>query len=401
MTAYFRLVQRYGLFIVLTGLLGVAVTAWLLFAVIQPTYRSSASLLVNQQRNSGLSQIVSRLENQLDLLGPLQGFNTGAGGSSSLGDLVSILRSRSLAEAVEAQSHLNQLPQIQELLAEVPAEEHAAVRVEYLQEQVEILPPDSRNGTLRVQIELTDPKMAANLANLYVAELRIFALKLIERDQQEQLEYLKAQSQQIQKRLRESEEALLGFQKENDTVALNAEVEEQLKTLATLEANELSARAALESALAQQRALSQGIGLAPERTHTRNEIDLNVTGLQEQQASLRQARQRYERSLQGLPDKVLQLARLERDVTLNHQLYLLLEQQTQAASLDAARKIKLFEVLDTAIPGREPVKPVKGLWLAISGIMSIGLGIVMAGVYDFATSLSKETQYAQLENTLV
>ena len=401
MTLYFRLLQRYGLFVLLTGLMGIGLTLWLLLAVIQPTYRSSSSLLVTQQRGGGLSQIVSRLEKQFDLLGPLQNLSLSSGRDSSLQDLVSILRSRSLSESVEAQSSLKQLPEVLEQLEDLPFQEHQAVRVEYLQEQVEILPPDRQDGTLRIQVELKDREAAAEIANLYVKTLRQFALKLIKREQSEQLNYLKKQSSAIKKRLQESEEALLGFQKENDTVALDAEVKERLKALATLEADELSAQAALESALAQQRSLSYSADLAPERSQIRNEVDLTVTGLQEKQASLYKARQRYEQSLKGLPDTALQLARLERNVTLNHQLYLLLEQQTQAAQLDAARQIKLFEVLDPAIPAREPVKPVKGLWLAISGIMSIGLGIVMVSIYDFALRLPKEREDAQPKNTIV
>jgi uncharacterized protein involved in exopolysaccharide biosynthesis len=197
----------------------------------------------------------------------------------------------------------------------------------------------------------------------------------------------------MQSALKTAEDALLRFQQKHRTVALDAETKALVEQMAALEADTLSAQVALQAAQAQQRSLDQRpvLELSPDSTQTRTQLELNLAGLRQRQQSLQNARQRYQRSLGQLPARGLELARLEREVSLHNQLYLLLQQQVQAARLEAARQVELFQVLDPAIVPYEPSKPLKGLWLAISGIIFIALGVALAAVHDYTTRMQKES----------
>lgn len=386
--AYLRLLQRYALLILLTGVLGVGITAWALLNVIQPVYQSSTSLLVLEQRG-GISGLVSQLESELESLGPLRQLALqGSGGHSPAEELISILRSRSLAEKVARQVPLRSLPEVRKMLAKAPAGREDRLLVEYLQMHTRILPPDSQDGTLRIRIRLSQADLTSQVANTYVRELQTYVGSLINREQSKQLNYVESQLQKLERELAAAETAMLRFQQQHRTVQLDEEVKQLIKQISELEASELTARAALQDAQARSRQLDQSASeLSPENPQTRTQLELDVVGLRQRQQTLTQARERYQQMLTGLPLQALELARLERQLTLKSKLYLLLQQQVQASRLEAARAVELFRVLDPALPPLEPIQPVKGLWLAVAGILSIALGIIMACLFDFLAGL--------------
>lgn len=381
---YLALLQRYALLILLTILLGIGIAAWTLQTVVEPVYQASTSLLVLEQRAGGISGLVSQLETELESLGPLRNLALqGMGNQSSTADLLSILRSRSLAEKVAVKLPLKQLPEVQRLLEAAPAGSEQRLLVEYLQKHSKILPPDSQDGTLRIRIRLPEPSLCAMAANAYVRELQVYVGSLINRDQARQLDYLEAQLAKLEGELGSAERELLRFQQRHQTVALDEEIKQLIGQLGELEASELNARAALQDARARSRELDQSANeLDPGSPRARTDLDLELAGLQERQRTLNQARARYQSMLSGLPVQALSLARLQRQVTLKSQLYLLLQQQTQAARLDAARSVELFRVLDPAQAPLAPIYPVKGLWLAVAAVVSLALGVVMATLLD-------------------
>lgn len=392
MSHYFQLLQRYALLLFITVVLGMGLSAWLVFDVITPEYRASTSLLVIHQQSSGLNSLVSRLESQLELVGPLKALGISGNYQSSLEDLIAILRSRSLSETVSKKVNLRQLPEVQKMLDEAPADHAQYLQVKFLQDATEILSPDARHPTLRIEVELSEPDLAARIANAYVQSLDDYLMNLINREQKQRLNYLQTQLKDMESQLHQSEQNLLVFQKSHETVSLDDEIRQLIKNLAELEADEISAQASLQATQAQRSALNQHAQeLAPDSPQIRNELELKETEFRQRRQALATARAHYQQILKGLPDQALALARLERQVSLKNELYLLLQQQTQAARLEAARQVEIFRVLDPAITPLKPIKPLKGLWLAISGIISIALGILMASVHDYLSRINKES----------
>lgn len=391
--AVWRLLCRYRWFLGLGTFSGVLVTALLLWYVVTPMYRAETSLLLLKNSPGGVSALLRQLEGSIDMLGSLQNLGIQANRSVQE-DVVSLLKSRRLTQEVQAQLPLQALPEFQrEMRLSAQQEEQwtAETRERFYQhqiteklfDQVRVLPPDARHHTLRIQAELSDPELAAKLVNTYVKRLHELMENLLNQEENEQLKYLQTQTETLQKELTQAENALLAFQQKHQTVVLEEEVKQRIKALAELEAQTLSAEAAYKDAQARQQALNNsGAELSPESTLTRNTLELDLAGLQQRRRSLQQAQNAYTASLRALPSQALALARLQRQVSLKNQLFVVLQQQTQATVLDQQRQFKAFRVLDAAEVPFEPSRPVKPLWLAVSCVLSFFLCLLLSLIHS-------------------
>lgn len=390
--------RRYALYILLTTLLGttlsyISVKTWVI-----PVYQARTSLLILPVQSSGqLAPMLSQLESQLVQLGPLQTVLSGQRFHSSLKDLISILRSRRLAEAVAKVVELRDLPEFQRELKRHPKADPQRTLITWLTEQLDVLAPDNREGTLRLQLRLSDPERVALLCNTYIAQLEKYVRTLQNQEVERHQRYLQEQLAQMSQELNAAETEQLRFQRRHRLVSLSEEVKEMIRRLAELEAEELTARAALRESQAKLKSLQEhSTGLNPAWSEIANQLSLSEAGLRERQAELRQSRQRYENLLASLPLQALELARLERRVALKNQLFVLLSQQLQAARLEAARNTPLFHVLDPAIPADEPIFPVLSVILVISGIISMGIGTLLSLLHHVA-NLPKESFHAETQ----
>jgi uncharacterized protein involved in exopolysaccharide biosynthesis len=387
---YLHFLRKYSFFLFLFTFFGVFFTALLLWFVITPMYQAETSLLLMKNRPGGVSALLQKLEGNLDMLGSLQNLGIQANRSVEQ-DLISVLKSRHLTNLVQTEvPALRSLPEFQSEM-KLSASQEASYSPEeieryfehqiseVLQEQVLILPPDTRHTTLRIRAELSDPVLTVRLVDAYIKHLQAFMETLLNEEENEQLNYLRVQTETLQKELTAAENELLAFQQKNQTVVLEEEMKQQIKGLAEIEAQLLTAEAAYKDTQGRQAALSQSMAeLAPESTLTRNELDLNLAGLQQRRLSLKKAEQSYSQSLKTLPLQALQLARLQRQVSMKNQLFLLLKQQTEATALDQVRQFKAFRILDRAQVPFEPAKPFKPLWLALSAMLSFSLALLLS-----------------------
>lgn len=96
-----------------------------------------------------------------------------------------------------------------------------------------------------------------------------------------------------------------------------------------------------------------------------------------------------EEKIRELPEKGLELARLERDVKINTDVYTLLEQKYQEALIKEAEKIDDVQVVRPALESRIPINPPKTLQTAFVGLlMGLILGVVIAFLIEtFDTSI--------------
>ncbi|PIQ28340.1 hypothetical protein COW36_04100 [bacterium (Candidatus Blackallbacteria) CG17_big_fil_post_rev_8_21_14_2_50_48_46] len=394
--SFLTFLRRYLLFIVLTGLMGTVFSFFAVRWAVVPIYQARTSLLILPAQQSGnLSPMLSQLESQLEYLGPLQSVLSGKRFNSSLKDMISILRSRTLAEQVAAEIPLKDLPEVKkEMRKHKKADPHRTL-INWLIKQLEIQPPDSKEGTLRLQIKLSDPQLVAKLTNTYIQKLEIYLFQLLGQDSDLHQKYLAKQLSRMGQDLQTIEDEMLRFQKKNRLVSLNDEVKQMITQLAELEAEELTAQSALKESQAKlARLSSQSTELNSNWSEVANQLELSAAGLRERKAEIHRSRQRYERLLSALPLQALELARLERRLALKNQLFVLLSQQQQAAQLEAARQSPLFKILDPALPADEPIFPVMPVVLAISGIISISMGGILS-LLHYAANASKELNHAE------
>lgn len=96
-----------------------------------------------------------------------------------------------------------------------------------------------------------------------------------------------------------------------------------------------------------------------------------------------------EEKIRELPEKGLELARLERDVKINTDVYTLLEQKYQEALIKEAEKIDDVQVVRPALESRIPINPPQTMQTAFVGLlMGLILGVVIAFLIEtFDTSI--------------
>ncbi|MDD5233221.1 MAG: polysaccharide biosynthesis tyrosine autokinase [Syntrophales bacterium] len=95
---------------------------------------------------------------------------------------------------------------------------------------------------------------------------------------------------------------------------------------------------------------------------------------------LRDKTEDLDNQIQALPEKGLELARLERNVKLNTEVYTLLEQKHQESLIKEAEKIEDVQVVRPALEPLIPINPPKTMETAFVGIL---LGLILGVVFAF------------------
>lgn len=130
---------------------------------------------------------------------------------------------------------------------------------------------------------------------------------------------------------------------------------------------------------------------------TGNNIAENVTTLNQKLIELQVEEKQYsaqvdvltgqlgeqERFFENLPDNMIQLARLKRDVTISEELYLTISQQYAEMALWEQTQFGLGRTVDTGYVPEEPVAPNKKLYVLVGfilgGIAGVGYVLVRTG----------------------
>lgn len=104
----------------------------------------------------------------------------------------------------------------------------------------------------------------------------------------------------------------------------------------------------------------------------------------------------YEKRLRELPEKGLELARLERDVKINTDVYTLLEQKYQEALIKEAEKIDDVQIVRPALESTIPINPPKIMQTTFVGLLlGLILGVVIAFLietFDMSISTIEEVE---------
>ncbi|HDZ12892.1 MAG TPA: polysaccharide biosynthesis tyrosine autokinase [Bacteroidetes bacterium] len=84
-----------------------------------------------------------------------------------------------------------------------------------------------------------------------------------------------------------------------------------------------------------------------------------------------------------LPDKSLQLARLERAKKLNENIYLMMKQKYEESRITKAGQIGKIRIIDQALPPQFPVSPKKKMNLLLAVLIGLGMGVGIAFFLEY------------------
>jgi len=108
----------------------------------------------------------------------------------------------------------------------------------------------------------------------------------------------------------------------------------------------------------------------------------NLASLKVREKRLTSLLNKYNSQLEELPSKTLQLARYQRDLQMNQDLFMLLRRRYEEAKIDAAAKAGNVQVVDAAFPPGSPVRPNLKINLLVGLIVGLGFGVGLGYLKD-------------------
>ena len=105
------------------------------------------------------------------------------------------------------------------------------------------------------------------------------------------------------------------------------------------------------------------------------EVEANIQALIPKVTSLKRIVAEYENQLESLPEKSLQLARLERAAQVDEKIYIMMKEKYEESRINEVGQLGDVRIIDPAKPPKEPIKPKKKLNLILGMLVGLGLGI--------------------------
>ena len=183
-------------------------------------------------------------------------------------------------------------------------------------------------------------KLAASLSNGFVEALDKINQSKLSSKAKRARQYIETQLTSTKVKLDSVEQELTNFQKKNKTIALPEQLTAALETAAKIKAEIVSTE--IQLGLMQYNAKEDNRAYVA----LKNKLD----ELSIQYSKIESGNNDFLLAFENVPDLGRLLARLMRDVRIQNEVYLLLQQQYYKEKIQENRDIPTIEVLDEAIP---------------------------------------------------
>jgi tyrosine-protein kinase Etk/Wzc len=309
--------------------------------------------------------------------------------------------------------------------------------VENLQEKVEVQPIRKTN-LLKVKVCDSDPNQAKQIANTLAEVFVELNLKYDRGEARSVYDFTKRQLEIAKKNLERSENRLKEYREKTGISVLGEEARSNIKKIVELESKvaELRAkRVGIESKLEevkrqlhprgewelkgvspdmkQVELLSQGIknetAIAPYLSDIEKpiyqqllaelvDLETEIHSLEASEQTLLQTIEEYNKKLNLLPEKELELARLTRAAEVNEEIYKMLLTKNEEARIAEAMEIGNVRIIDPAITPDKPIKPKKKLNTLIGGMLGVMFGFAFAFLREHLDSSIKGVEDVERAN---
>ncbi|KPJ49944.1 hypothetical protein AMJ40_04310, partial [candidate division TA06 bacterium DG_26] len=364
-------------------------------------------------------------------------------GRNLLQNYCQLLRSKTLAERVVERLRESD-PTLSILRAQNPADE--------LVEHAISVSPIRETDLIKVSAEARSDEEAVLIADAIAEEFVEQQLSVARGEFTEQRRFLEEQLPLVEERLAKSEEELKKFKESNRLVSLSEETREQTKQLLEFDLlygqteieydataspfvlqlrkelvnletdyslflvqglssehpkllalkksiNEVKGklREETQKILNQNLPVSDPLSFSHELADKILALEVEVVALQAKKDALSRIREQFSTRLRSMPQKELQLARLEREYEINAHTYGMLMEKYEEVKIVEAGKMANVRIVDRATLPESPVKPKKRLNLALGLLIGLGLGIGAAFLLEYVdTSIRSPTEVEKL-----
>lgn len=238
---------------------------------------------------------------------------------------------------------------------------------EKLQDHLEI--NLTKEGIIKLNVEVNTPliprfitdidsvkRLAADLSNAYVEALDKMNREKVSSQAKRARQYIEQQLVKTKSRLDSVENRLAEFQKTNKAISLPEQVNAAIDAAAGLKTEIVKTEVELGLLQSNLR----------EDNQTLIALKTKLQQLREQYNKMAMGSQDYLVAFKDVPELGKELASLLRDVKIQNEVYLLLQQQYYKEKIQENRDIPLIQVLDEAIPPQKKSSP-KTIFSTITG----------------------------------
>ena len=359
------LAKRKGLIIGIT--FGAALIMAIVSLTMTPIYKAETKILLPQQGSSSMASQV---------LGQLGGFAGLAGGSlgKTSNDLyIALLKSRPILDNM-----IDRLKLMEFYKVKSREDARSALRGTLKTQD------DKKSGIVSIGIEGKDPKMAADIANAFVEELRDYNKRLALTETSQKRLFFEEQLKDVKEGLIKSEEAMKTFQEKTGVIRIDEQAAAVMEGIAKLRA--LIAQREIQIRVMKTYATSHN----PDIQRTEEELK----GLREQVSKLEKT------DGSGNPDVILSTDRMPsigtayirklREFKYNEALYEILLKQYELARLDEAKDAPIIQVIEKAIPPEKRIKPKRSQMVMIAMVAGFFISVLAAFLMEFIEKSSAD-----------
>lgn len=336
--------------------ISIAIISAAISFVIPEVYKSTARLLPPQQAQSGTAALLSQL-------GGVAGIAAGAAGIKSPNDLyIGMLKSRTVADRLIAKYDLKKN-------YDVKSQEKARKELEG-----NTLISSGKDGLIVIEVEDTNKKLVADIANGYIAELKKLTQVLALTEASKQRMFFERQLEITKDNLADSEITLKRSIEKNGVVSVDGDSRAIVEIISKLRAK-ISAK---EIQLGSMQSYITANN--PDYIQIKEELRNLRVGLAKLENGNSPGAMKDAQS--GSEEIGLKSIKILRDVKYNQMLYELLAKQYEAARLDEAKESAIIQVLDAAVEPEKKFKPRRIVIVLLSTFVALFLSIVAALVLE-------------------
>jgi uncharacterized protein involved in exopolysaccharide biosynthesis len=252
----------------------------------------------------------------------------------------------------------------------------------------------AKDGVISVRVQETDPQLAAEIANFYVTRLDQMITRFATTEASKQRAFIADRLAETERELRGAEEALRQFQETNKVIALQEQARGAVETAAQLKGEIMASEVQLEVMRKFATEANPEVVKLKQRIQ---EMKRHLSDMQYGKGWVLPAENRNPGEPRNeiyipfaqVPELGIELARLMRDVKVQETVYSLLTQQLEQAKIAEARDMPTVQALDKALPADRKSKPKLRFNVAVAGITSLFVGILLAFVLEYVAGVKQ------------
>lgn len=244
---------------------------------------------------------------------------------------------------------------------------------------------DKRSNIITIRVEHNDPKIAADMANAFVEELKNLTQNLAVTEASRRRLFFEEQLKNTKMALVRAEESLKDFQEKTGAIEIKEQAKVIIESVAHL-------RAQIAAKEVQRKVL---MSYATPRNPDVQKAEDELRGMKEQLAKLETREGNNPDSLMSTgrilstgPDYMRRL----RDLKYQETLFELLAKQFELAKIDEARDATIIQVIAKAIPPEKRAKPKRTNMVLIAMFGGFFLSVISAFLTEYFTKVLNDPE---------